>query len=144
MYKYASWETCICGCPTPGGVQGQLQGQAFKQPGLVKSVTAHRHRVWTRWTLRFLPTQTILQLHDYQRQTSQVSGLLWLKKIFLHKSYVKGRQGTKISLRPSHIEGYGVEATTPSSPHAQSCRHTREGMTGLLIWLSILPDVWTQ
>lgn len=28
-----------------------------------------------------------------------------------------GRQGIKTPLQPSHIEGYGGEATTPSSPH---------------------------
>jgi len=48
-----------CGCPFPGSVQGQV-GWDFEQPGLVEGVHAHGRGVGTRWSLRSLPTQTIL------------------------------------------------------------------------------------
>jgi len=48
-----------CGCPLPGSVQGQV-GQGFEQPGVVEGVSAHGRGVGTRWSLRSLPTQTIL------------------------------------------------------------------------------------
>lgn len=48
-----------CGCSKPGSVQGQV-GQNFAQPGLVEGVPAHGRGVGTGWSLRFLPTQTIL------------------------------------------------------------------------------------
>ena len=48
-----------CGCPLPGSVQGQV-GRSSEQTGLVEDVPAHGRRVGTRWSLRSLPTQTIL------------------------------------------------------------------------------------
>ena len=48
-----------CGCPIIGSVQGQA-GRGFEQPGLVDGVPAHGRGVQTRWSLRSLPTQTIL------------------------------------------------------------------------------------
>ena len=48
-----------CGCPLPGSVQGQL-GWGFEQPGLVEGVPAHGRGVGTRWSLKYLPTLTIL------------------------------------------------------------------------------------
>ena len=47
------------GCPMPGNVQGQA-GWGFEQPGLVGGVPALDRGVGTRWSLRCLPTQTIL------------------------------------------------------------------------------------
>uniref|UniRef100_A0A8C3KPG3 Homeobox protein cut-like n=1 Tax=Calidris pygmaea TaxID=425635 RepID=A0A8C3KPG3_9CHAR len=47
-----------CGCPIPGGVQGQA-GWGLEQPGLVGGVPAQGRGVGT---LRSLPTQTILSL----------------------------------------------------------------------------------
>jgi len=46
-------------CPVPGSFQGQVR-HSFEQPGLVGSVPARGRRVQTRWSLRSLPTQTIL------------------------------------------------------------------------------------
>ena len=48
-----------CGCPLPGSVQGQAR-RGFEQPGLVEGVPAHGKGVGSRWSLRSLPTQTIL------------------------------------------------------------------------------------
>jgi len=48
-----------CGCPLPGSVQGQV-GWGFEQPGPVEGVPAYGRGVGTRWSLRSLPTQTIL------------------------------------------------------------------------------------
>jgi len=45
--------------PLPGSVQGQV-GWSSEQPGVVESVLAHGRGVGTRWSLRSLPTQTIL------------------------------------------------------------------------------------
>ena len=46
---------------TRGSVQGQV-GWSSEQPGLVKDVPAHGRGVGTRWSLRSLPTLTILWL----------------------------------------------------------------------------------
>jgi len=43
----------------PGSVQGQV-GWSSEQPGLVEDVPAHGRGIGTRWSLRSLPTQTIL------------------------------------------------------------------------------------
>jgi len=48
-----------CGCPLPGRVQGQV-GWSSEQPGQVEDVPAHGRGVGTRWSLRSLPTFTIL------------------------------------------------------------------------------------
>jgi len=52
-----------CGCPVPGGVQGQL-GWGPGQPGLVLNVKggspACSKGVGASWSLRSLPTQAIL------------------------------------------------------------------------------------
>ncbi|GAB0188844.1 hypothetical protein GRJ2_001349700 [Grus japonensis] len=48
-----------CGYPIPGSVQGRV-GWGFGQPGLVEGVPARSRGVGTRWSLRSLPTQTIL------------------------------------------------------------------------------------
>lgn len=47
-----------CGCPTPGNVKSWV-GKCFEQTDLVESVPVHG-RGWTGWTLRSLPTPTIL------------------------------------------------------------------------------------
>jgi len=52
-----------CGCPLPGGVQGQV-GWGFGQPGLVEDVPAHGRGVGTRCSIRILPTQIILSSND--------------------------------------------------------------------------------
>jgi len=44
-----------CGCPIPGGVQGQA-GWGFGQPGLVGGVPAQGRGVGTRWSFRSCPT----------------------------------------------------------------------------------------
>jgi len=49
-----------CGRPIPGGVQGQA-GWGFGQPGLVGGVPAPGRGAGTGWSLRSLPTQTILR-----------------------------------------------------------------------------------
>jgi len=56
-------ERHICGCPFPGSVQGQV-GWGFEQAGVVEGVPAHGRGVGTRWSLRSLPTQTILWFYD--------------------------------------------------------------------------------
>jgi len=43
--------------------QGQVR-QRFKQPGLVEGVPAHGREVGKRWSLRSLPTQTILRFYE--------------------------------------------------------------------------------
>jgi len=48
-----------CGCPLPGRVQGQV-GWSSEHPGLVEDVPAHGRGVGIRWSVRSLPTQTIL------------------------------------------------------------------------------------
>ena len=48
-----------CGCLLPGSVQGQV-GWSSEQPGLVEDVPAHGRGGGTRWSLRSLPTLTIL------------------------------------------------------------------------------------
>ena len=48
-----------CGCPLPGSVQGQAEC-GFEQPGLVEGVPADGRGFGTRWSLKCLPTQTIL------------------------------------------------------------------------------------
>jgi len=48
-----------CGCLLPHSVQGQV-GWSSEQPGLVEGVPAHGRGVGTRWSLRPLPTFTIL------------------------------------------------------------------------------------
>jgi len=51
-----------CGCPIPGGIQGQV-GCGSGQPGLVVGNAAHS-RVETRWSLWSFSTQYILWLYD--------------------------------------------------------------------------------
>ena len=56
------WEQVVqrsCGCPLPGSVQDQV-GWSSEQPGLVEDVPAYGRGVGTRWSLRSLPTLTIL------------------------------------------------------------------------------------
>ena len=48
-----------CGCPVPGGVQGQV-GWGPGQPDLVGGSPACGGGVGTRWPLRSLPTQATL------------------------------------------------------------------------------------
>jgi len=48
-----------CGCPLPGSIQGQV-GWSSEKPGVVEDVPAHGKGVGTRWSLRSLPTLTIL------------------------------------------------------------------------------------
>ena len=50
--------------PLPVVVQGQV-GWSSEQPGLVGDVPAHGRGVGTRWSLRFLPTLTILWFCDF-------------------------------------------------------------------------------
>ena len=50
-------------CPTPGNIQGQA-GQRSEQPDLVEDVPAYGRELGTIWSLRSLPTQTILEFHD--------------------------------------------------------------------------------
>jgi len=45
--------------PIPESVQGQV-GWSFEQHGLVEGVPAHGRGVGTRWSLKFIPTRTIL------------------------------------------------------------------------------------
>jgi len=58
-----------CGCPIPGGVQGQV-GWGPGQPGLVLNAEvgspACSRGVGASWPLRSLPTQAILCFHDPQ------------------------------------------------------------------------------
>lgn len=51
--------------PIPGSVLSQA-GQGFQQSSLVGSIPAHGRGVGTRWSLRVLPTQTILYLSNYK------------------------------------------------------------------------------
>ena len=68
-----------CGCPLPGSVQAQV-GWVFEQPGLMEGVPAHGRGVGSRWSLRSLPTQTILWFCDS-----------W-PKFFWGVSYIKNPQ----------------------------------------------------
>ena len=56
-----------CGCPIPGGVQGQVRwgpGQPGLVPDVVTGNPAHGREVGTRWSLRSLLTQAILWFCD--------------------------------------------------------------------------------
>jgi len=48
-----------CGCPLPGRAQGQV-GQGWEHPGLGERVPAHGRGGGTGWSVRCLPTQTVL------------------------------------------------------------------------------------
>jgi len=52
-----------CGCPIPGGIQGQA-GCGSGQPGLVVGNLAHSRGVETTWSLRSFSTQAILWVYD--------------------------------------------------------------------------------
>jgi len=52
-----------CGCPIPGGIQGQA-GCGSVKPHLVVGDSAHIRGVETRWSLWSLSTQTILWFYD--------------------------------------------------------------------------------
>jgi len=45
----------------------------FEQPGLVEDVPAHGREVGTRWSLRSLPTQTILLFDVYSKCTYTIN-----------------------------------------------------------------------
>ena len=53
-----------CGCPIPGGIQGQA-GCDSGQPGLEVGNPAHSRGVETRWSLWSFSIQTILWLCDH-------------------------------------------------------------------------------
>ena len=65
MLEQAVWRGC--GCPVPGGVQGQV-GWVPWQPGLVLELEvggpACGRRAGAWWSLRSLPTQAILWFYD--------------------------------------------------------------------------------
>ena len=48
-----------------GSVQGQA-GWGFEQPAVVQGVPAHGRGVGTSWSIRSLPTQTILWFNDFR------------------------------------------------------------------------------
>ena len=52
-----------CGCPIPGGIQGQA-GCGSGQPGLLVGDPAHSRGVGTQWALWAFSTQAILGFHD--------------------------------------------------------------------------------
>jgi len=52
-----------CGCPIPGGTQGQA-GCGSGQPGLVVGDPAHSRGVETQWSLLSSSTQAILRFYD--------------------------------------------------------------------------------
>lgn len=52
-----------CGCPIPGGIQGQV-GWGPGQPELVGGNPAHDRGIGIRWCLRFFPAQAILWFCD--------------------------------------------------------------------------------
>ena len=52
-----------CGCPIPGGIQGQA-GCGSGQPGLAVGDPAHSREVETRWSLWSFSTQAILWFYD--------------------------------------------------------------------------------
>jgi len=67
-----------CGCPIPGGAQGQV-GWGPGQPELVRGSPAHGKGFGTRWCLRFLPTQAILiLLYDLPQVIILFSRESWL------------------------------------------------------------------
>jgi len=52
-----------CGCPIPGGIQGQA-GSGSGQPGPVAGDPAHSRGGETRWSLWFFSTQAIPWFYD--------------------------------------------------------------------------------
>jgi len=60
----SAYQDC-CGCPIPGGIQGQA-GCGSGQPGLVVGNPAHSRGVETRWPLWSLSTQAVLWFQDSQ------------------------------------------------------------------------------
>ena len=64
-----------CGCPIPGGIQGQA-GCGSGQPSLVVGDPAHSRDVETRWSLWSFSTQAILWFYD--QQESADNNFNWL------------------------------------------------------------------
>ena len=60
LEQVAQWS---CGCPIPGGIQGQA-GCGSGQPGLVVGNPVHSRAVETRWSLWSFSTQAILWFYD--------------------------------------------------------------------------------
>ena len=52
-----------CGCPIPGGVQGQVV-PVPGQPELVEGSPAHGRGIGTKRSLRSIPSQNILLFYD--------------------------------------------------------------------------------
>ena len=74
-----------CGCPIPGGIQGQA-GCGSGQPGLLVGDPAHSRGVETRWSLRSSSTQAILGFYEIKASsrlekttkiTEPLNGLGW-------------------------------------------------------------------
>jgi len=68
MIECEYWHTgtgCLggCGCPIPGGIQGQA-GCGSGQPGLVVGDPAHSRGVETKWSLWSFSTQAILWFYE--------------------------------------------------------------------------------
>ena len=76
-------------CPVPGSVQGQA-GCGFEKPVVVGGVPACGRSVGTRWSLRSLPTQTILwvydSVNDYVLLVSLVQDRGWLAGVDVMKA----------------------------------------------------------
>ena len=53
-----------CGCPIPGGIQGQAECGSG-QPGLVVGDSAHSRGVETGWSLWSFSTQAILWFYEF-------------------------------------------------------------------------------
>ena len=119
-----------CGCPLPGSVQGQV-GWSSEQPGLVEDVPAHGGGVGTRWSLRSLPTLTILLFYDSMKEDRWAS-YQCLDTEFQCSFFSQPKRGLWISSAVSHSRaGLVAYSNSPSLPD-------------LVLQLMLLMSAWVR
>ena len=75
-----------CGCPIPGGIQGQA-GWGFGPPGLVTGDPAPSRGIETRWSLWSFSNQAILWFYDWIKSTkTRLWDTLFYMKCTRHSS----------------------------------------------------------
>ena len=122
-----------CGCPLPGSLQGQV-GWGFEKPGLVEGVPAHGRRLGTRWSIRSLPTQSILWFYDSPEKV-QHKPTKFIKRV---DCLIQGWESSDCSARRSEGSGAsyscintwweGIKKTEPG--FSQWCPETEQKTMG--------------
>jgi len=91
-----------CGCPIPGGIQGQA-GCGSGQPGLVVGDPAHSRGVETRWSLWSFATQAILWFYTELSGVSRINldfqefMMKWVATKKIKKKYCNGIHSRTLS-----------------------------------------------